>query len=359
MAEMLDAELQRETELLQRSWMQHDPAKLRRYLVADVEDPRINIQSILSRHFIVEQLAGPGFAALREHELRFALVMNWLLNLRKASVTQEDLESILLGLRRGADNAEGVRIPGFVSQTFKGLAQATGTWAIPNYFELGFQATERIPEAAALVFQDVWNRVLKEHSSQRISLVEPACGSANDYRFFEAFGLARFLDYTGFDLCEKNVVNAKEMFPHVRFEVANALAPDFADGSFTCAVVHDLFEHLSLPAMERAVHELCRITSQAICVGFFSMHEGKEHVVRHVDDYHWNTLSAWAIKDLFAREGFDVQLIHIDTFLQSCFHFDQAHNENAYTLVARVRQSSGSADVSPARIPEVWNRSAD
>src|SRR5437016_348390 len=125
---MLDAELLRETELLQRSWMQHDSATLRNYLVSDVEDPRINIQSILSRHFVLEQLAGTRFAALREQELRFALVMNWLLGLSKASIASEDLQGILFGLRRGADNAEGTQVPGFVTQAFKGLAEANERW---------------------------------------------------------------------------------------------------------------------------------------------------------------------------------------------------------------------------------------
>ncbi len=154
---MLNAELLRETELLRRSWMQHDPAKLRDYLVSDVEDPRINIQSILSRHFIVEQLGGPDFATLREQELRFALVMNWLLGLHKASIAFEDLENILFGLRRGADSAEGVPIPGFVTQAHKSLAHANERWSIPDYFELAFTGGKQALNDALAVFQGVWS----------------------------------------------------------------------------------------------------------------------------------------------------------------------------------------------------------
>src|SRR5262249_28346975 len=43
--------LKQETESLARSWARHESAWLRDYLVAGVEDPRINLQSILSRHF--------------------------------------------------------------------------------------------------------------------------------------------------------------------------------------------------------------------------------------------------------------------------------------------------------------------
>jgi len=339
---MLDAELLRETELLQRSWLQHDSAKLRNYLVSDVEDPRINIQSIHSRHFVVEQLAGPEFAGLREQELRFAMVMNWLLGLTKASVAAEELHSVLFGLQRNADNVEGIQIPGFVSQTFKGLANVSESCRIPNYFELAFTSREPLLNSALAVFQLVWQRLLNQQSFAKPSFVEPACGSANDYRFFEAFGLMRFMDYTGFDLCEKNVINAKEMFPNTRFVVGNILCPDFPDRAFDNALVHDLFEHLSLPAMELALKELCRITAKAICIGFFSMHEGDEHIVRRMDDYHWNTLSAWRIKESLARGGFEAQFIHIDSFLKACFHCDQTHNKNAYTMIARRRSYTKS-----------------
>jgi hypothetical protein len=334
---MLDAELLRETELLRQSWAKHDAGKLRDYLVADVEDPRLNIQSILTRHFIVEQLTGKGFASLREQELRFALVMNWALALRKAGTAPGDFESILHGLKRGADQIEGIGIPGFVTQAFKRLGEADLEWGIPSYFKSAFSANEAPSRSTLAAFQGVWHRILGGQSFGKLSFVEPACGSANDYRFFDAFGLTRFMDYFGFDLCEKNVVNAKEMFSNVSFVVGNILCPDFPDRAFDCALVHDLFEHLSLPAMELALNELCRITAKAICIGFFSMHEGDEHNVRRLDDYHWNTLSAWRIKESLAQAGFEAQLIHIDSFLKACFHCDQTHNKNAYTLIASRR----------------------
>ena len=68
--------LKLETERLAKSWMRHGRNTLRNYLVRDVQDPRINIQSILTRHFLIEHLFGAQFEALMEHELRFALVMN-------------------------------------------------------------------------------------------------------------------------------------------------------------------------------------------------------------------------------------------------------------------------------------------
>ena len=94
-------------------------------------------------------------------------------------------------------------------------------------------------------------------------LLEPACGSANDYRYLAAFGIAGLLDYTGFDLCEKNVANARALFPRTRFEVGNVFEIAAADQAFALCFVHDLLEHLSPAGLERAVEELCR---RAVCL---------------------------------------------------------------------------------------------
>ena len=68
----MEESLRLETEKLVRSWIQYDAPFLRDYLVADVEDPRINVQSILSRHFLIATLFGEKVRELVLHELRFA-----------------------------------------------------------------------------------------------------------------------------------------------------------------------------------------------------------------------------------------------------------------------------------------------
>jgi len=73
--------LKAESEKLARSWMQHDAEKLRDYLVASVEDPRLNLQSVFSRHFLLRAVVPGRFETLMEQECRFAAVMNWLTSL--------------------------------------------------------------------------------------------------------------------------------------------------------------------------------------------------------------------------------------------------------------------------------------
>ncbi|MHC4740057.1 MAG: hypothetical protein ACYS9Y_14205, partial [Planctomycetota bacterium] len=118
--------LKEETERLTQSWMRYKRATLRNYLVQDVQDPRINVQSILTRHFLIERLFGKQFTNVMEQELRFALVVNWLLTLLKRPVRAEQLRTVLDTLLEGKDKADEIEIPQFISETFAALA-------VPNY----------------------------------------------------------------------------------------------------------------------------------------------------------------------------------------------------------------------------------
>jgi ubiquinone/menaquinone biosynthesis C-methylase UbiE len=332
--------LKAETEKLVRSWSQYEAPFLQDYLVADVEDPRINVQSILSRHFLLGTLLGDKIQAILTEELRFAAAMNWLRELNKRAGHAEELRAVLYALKRGADNAEGIEIPHYVVQIFGSLPASARGIHIANYIE-DFLATARSQDDQSTLtgtsidtFLHAWKEVLSHESPQRISVLEPACGSANDYRFLDACGIARFIDYTGFDLCEKNVRNAQAIFPGVRFEAGNIFEIHSANKSFDFCFVHDLFEHVSLTGLESAVKELCRVVRFGICIGFFQMDEISDHIVRPLDDYHWNTLSMEKTKALFTQQGFTVQLFHIGSYLRSRVDCDETHNPNAYTFLA-------------------------
>ncbi|HWQ91219.1 MAG TPA: class I SAM-dependent methyltransferase [Clostridia bacterium] len=336
----MDDSLRGETSKLERSWMQHEAAKLRDYLVAGVEDPRINLQSIFSRHFILRALLEDRFAWLMEQECRFSAVMNWLLQFTKTVGDPEWIDVVLHAIDRNSDNAEGIEIPHFVLETKRELpAQAAGL-TVEDYIT-GFlrdfreQPSVPTPQRAALnTFTNLWNEALVLASpTKRLSLIEPACGSANDYRFLEAFGIARHLDYAGFDLCPTNVSNARALFPRTRFEVGNAFELQVPARGFDLCMVHDLFEHLSPAGLEAALRELCRVARLGLCVGFFNMDEAAGHVFTPVDEYHWNTLSMERMKEAFAREGFAVRVLHVATFLRQRFGCEHTHNPNAYTFL--------------------------
>jgi SAM-dependent methyltransferase len=345
----MDEALKQESEKLSRSWMQHDAAMLSDYLVAGVEDPRLNVQSVLSRHFLLRMLTGARFSALMEQELRFAAAMNWLATLTQNASSCEEFELILHALRHQADNVEGIEIPHFILGLFAGLPTSIDGLTVPNYIERILlemcwrDAPFRPVEPCLEVFAELWRQALAglpagpdTRALPPVSVLEPACGSANDYRFLRTYGITRLVDYTGFDLCAKNVENARALFPDARFELGNVFALDAPDKSYELCFCHDLFEHLSLDGLAAAVRELCRVTRREICAGFFNLQEIPEHVVRPVDGYHWNTLSLARIKELFARHGFTTQVIHIGAFLRQQIGCEHTHNPNAYTLILRA-----------------------
>ena len=331
--------------------MQHDAGMLRDYLVAGVEDPRINLQSILSRHFLARALTGDRLGVLMEQECRFAAAMNWLTGQTAKLHEAEELELMLYALRRGADNAEGIEIPGFIVQIFAALPTAAGSLTILNYVEsflLGTQMRSgraNLHEPSLDTFRDLWHQALAPDASphqlstlnsinsQLLSLLEPACGSANDYRFLDRYGLARLVRYTGFDLCAKNIENARALFPDVPFAVGNVFEIAAPDKAYDLCIIHDLFEHLSPEAMQAAVREVCRVTHQGLCIGFFNMDEIHDHQVRPVDDYHWNLLSMARMRELFAACGFAARVVHIGTFLRHQVGCELTHNPNAYTFL--------------------------
>lgn len=339
--------LKLETEKLARSWMQHDANKLCDYLVSSVEDPRLNVQSILSRHFLLRQLFHEQFEELMQQEIRFAAAMNWLVDMAGQLGDSSDLEIIHYALRRGADNAEGIQIPGFVLQTFASLPGTIGSLTIPNYVqtfltETNFTEGKSFPSSIALkIFQILWSQILAAEAPAegptqdraRLSVLEPACGSANDYRFLVSYGIAAFLDYTGFDLCAKNIENAQSLFPLTRFEEGNVFELSAPEKSFDLCYAHDLLEHLSLEGLDAAVREICRVTRHGICISFFQMDERPEHILRPLDEYHWNLLSLKKTRALFAEHGFASQIIHVSSFLRQQFNCDYSHNSNAYTLI--------------------------
>jgi SAM-dependent methyltransferase len=328
--------------------MQHEAGMLRDYLVAGVEDPRLNLQSVLSRHFLARALTGERFSALMEQEYRFAAAMNWLTELAGRLHDTEELEVVLYALRRGADNGEGIEIPGFIVQIFASLPTAAAGFGIPNYVESFLSSTQmangkaRLHEPSLDTFRDLWNQALADEHSfpqsstlnpQLPSLLEPACGSANDYRFLHAYGLAWLVGYTGFDICAKNVENARALFPNVSFLVGNVFEIAAPDKAYDFCIVHDLFEHLSPEGMQAAVREVCRVTRQGLCIGFFNMDEIRDHLLCPVDDYHWNRLSMARMRELFAACGFTARVVHIGTFLRHQVGCEQTHNLNAYTFL--------------------------
>jgi len=184
-------------------------------------------------------------------------------------------------------------------------------------------------------FAAAWTQALLGEPERRLSVIEAACGSANDYRYFDSYGMAPLLDYTGFDLTKQNIANAHQMFPEVDFRVGDVQDIEAADGSYDWAVAHDLLEHLSPSAFNRAIDELCRVTRRGVLISFFYMLDQPEHEITPRRTYHVNVLSKDRIAERFARHCSDIQWVHVRTMLAERYGFGDYYNVRAWTIIAR------------------------
>ena len=287
-----------EARLLRWSWISRDAARLDEYLVIGWQNPRINIQSILIRHSLLRLLFGGAFEQLMAAELKFAVELNETLRL------------------------ESVR---------------TGT-PITSYLDAERQA--RIREVSRVIadrefeFQERWRSTLATQAPAKLSVLELACGSANDYRAFAEFGLAPFLDYVGIDLNPKNVANARRHFPDVPFEVGNAMTTGKPDASFDVVIASDLFEHLPIGVAAEVLGEAIRLARRALILSFFNMAEIPEHDDRPVAAYHWNRLSRTRYEAAIAGRFPTVSVTPIAAWLEREFGYSHTYNPAAYTIVA-------------------------
>jgi ubiquinone/menaquinone biosynthesis C-methylase UbiE len=293
-------ETPREEAKLRGVWSKHDPKILELYLVTGYQDPRLNAQSILARHTLVRALFGTRFEDLMREELAHAVELNDTIRLRAKE----------LGVPLTATmNRERLAV---VQQVMESIADRVG------------------------VFGERWRAALASEQAPPLRVVEFACGSANDYRSFADYGIARFLDYTGIDLNETNIANAKQRFPDVDFRLGSILSLTEPDASVDYVIGFDILEHLSLQAMETVLTTAVRMARRGLYFAFFRMDEAAEHKEEPRGQYHYNLLSAPAMRRYMRERYSQVQLIHIASMLKEQYGFPYAHeyNRRAYSLIA-------------------------
>lgn len=279
----MEARLERETDALLAAWRSKSKADLRDGLVSGLQDPRLSLQRVLMRHFFTNELWPGRFEDLMVAELAHVCRLN--------------------------------------------LEYATG----------------RSPSEPALNrFGRIWRAALDPIPAGRLSVLEIACGSANDYRCLDSYGLARHLDYTGLDLNRQNIANACEMFPDARFEQGNVFELG-ADGErFDYVFVADLFEHLSFHAIGVAVERVCAVATKSVVINFFRMCDAVEHQYRAVPErqYYWHTLSMTEMTRLFARHAMHVDVVRMADHVGPDFDF-AAHYEHRATFFVAMGHGGG------------------
>jgi SAM-dependent methyltransferase len=286
-----------EERLLRWSWTSRDAERLDEYLSIGWQNPRINVQSILIRHALLRRLFGSEFEDRMRAELAFAVELNEALR----------LESV----------RTGVPINSFLDAK----RQAR------------IRQVEQVIAGREREFEKSWRATLAGRTAAPLSVLELACGSANDYRAFADHGLAPFLMYAGIDLNPKNIANARRRFPNVNFEIGNAMDVKSPDRSVDVVIATDLFEHLPLAGAEKVLGESIRLARHEVILSFFNMAEIPEHDHRPVAAYHWNLLSRTRYEQALATEFPTVTVTPIGAWLEREFGYVHTYNPGAYTIV--------------------------
>jgi SAM-dependent methyltransferase len=312
----LDAR-QREELKLKGIWHRQRPDLLDIYLVSGFQDPRINAQSILLRHTLIRALFGSEFDELMRVELAHAAALNGTLH-------RQAVES-------------GIS-----------LAATMDEERLARVHEIMQVVADDLP-----VFAERWSRALADRDVKPLKVLEFACGSANDYRAFVDYGLAQYLDYTGVDLNDANIENAKRRFPEVDFRVGSILSLPDDDRSVDYVIGCDILEHLSLRAMFAALEHAERLARRGLYFALFWVDEVPEHEEIPLGRYYRNLLSVPRLRQYMDERYDSVQLINIPKLLKDEYGFAHYYAGRTYSLITesprnRINGSVGSP-VSPTR----------
>jgi SAM-dependent methyltransferase len=336
-----------EEQNLKSSWDCYPSEYLDRYLVSGVEDPRINGQSILTRALLVDALHPGQFDALITEELRFGAVLSWILRqLEKGSTRYELLDAI--------ESPGPADVPEFIRRAYAWLQDEA--CPIPDYITASLSCSDydlprhSLADLALDTFMTIWSEQLPQTSGTTISVLEVACGSANDYRFLHKCGLAQSLRYTGIDIAAQNIANAKRRYPETDFLIRSILSAEFPDSSYDYLYCHDLIEHLSPAAMERALGEVLRIAKDTGILQFFNGKWDGEHEIVPVRNYHRNRVSITKIATFFERRGARVTCLEMTRWFREKIGSPGYHNPNAFTLIAERAGQMQSRSVTPPRM---------
>ena len=324
-----------ENEKLKASWDCISAEQLATYLRVDEQDQRINAQSILTRALLVDALWPGRFDAIITEEMRFGVVMTWLVERLKAGTNRFFLLDEVL---RSAAGEEVPEIPDVVRKTAEWLQ--TDGCPIGDYVSdaLMFTNPDRpqslLAEPALDTLIGLWKKQLAGLTAERINVLEAACGSGNDYSTIRAAGIDGFLSYSGFDLSSKCVSNARAEFPGVAFFEASLLNSGLPDGCSDYVFVHDLFGHFSADAMEEAAAEIMRLARREVWIHCHNAVDIEQHQIRPYRRYFRNRISVRQFSASLSKGGASVQAVPISGMLQRKFGFAQGYSSTSVTFIA-------------------------
>ncbi len=330
---MDNATMKVENERLKASWNCFSSGHLETYLCIEEQDQRINTHSILTRALLAEALWPGKFDALINEELRFGVVMTWI------------MQELKFGTRRSAlldelnSPMQDQRIPRLILETSVWLQ--AGDCPVLDYISeaLMFKNSDLpdwyLAESAMNTFSEFWSTQLSDLASGKPKVLEIACGSGNDYKAIRDSGLGAHIAYSGLDICEKNISNAQRLYPNVDFFESSVLNSGLPDNSYDYIYMHDILGHLSPAGMEIAIKEIMRIVRKEAWVHCFNVADIGFHETRPFDSYFRNRLSISQFTASFEQAGASVEAVSVSDMLGRKFGYIPDYTSTSGSFIAR------------------------
>lgn len=309
---------------LAERWSRYGRSSLDSYLIQDVEHPGINPQSVLVRAFIVDRLFPGEFVDMIEEELAFSACA--------CHALRENREGQFPGFHREITGGSG-RLPEFLRK----IGESPGRFSLPGLADELAKCLTVGFDGFHSPFAKLWREGLAGRVAGKPEILELACGSANDYRHWDACGVAALADYTGMDVCGGNIENAKRRFPDVKFVEGDACRVAGNDAGFDVVLAFDLLEHLSADGLDAALGEMVRLSRDEVWLSCFNAVDSPAHEFREVEDYHWNTLSVRALAARLESEGLVTEVVSIAGELEARFAGYTHYNREAQIVIGRRR----------------------
>jgi SAM-dependent methyltransferase len=321
----------KESENLRNAWLRHPAGFLDSYLIQGVENPCFNPQSVTLRHLVLDTLQPGLHRDLAEQEMLYSACVCATI----AAAGRGMFDAFTAALE-GEPNADALcPLPPFLKELRD--KKPSLPFTLRSVWQQVLDAILNSYTGFTSPFESLWRERLASAKTPRPTLLEAACGSANDFRYFTRYGLDTLIDYTGVDICATNIANARRRCPSGTFLEADALSLPFPDRSFDFFCVFDLFEHLSLAAFHRALNEAVRVTRRKLWLSFFQLEDRPEHLEVPSPPYYLNILGTGQTLEELSRLGCDATVIDIPVEWSRKFPGYQHYNPRARIIEARVR----------------------
>lgn len=206
---------------------------------------------------------------------------------------------------------------------------------LPNWFQDFIAITE------GRRLEKIYLRNKKE--IKKLSILDAGCGIGYYFNSFSRSGLRYFIDYTGIDIVEKNIIESRRLYPvrdrpadpdrnfvsdgaggtattasgrsvsngvypGARFEHGDIVKLPFPSASFDVVLASRVLEYVPLENLRTALEELLRVAKKTVIINFFLEKDIPDHIETQFSRCCRNTLSRGKLREFFMARNCAVSI---------------------------------------------------